>query len=106
MATITPIPASANTTVTFAAASAGGDTIACGSAQRTVLMIRNASGSAITVTLTAVNACSQGVLHNVIVSCAVGDTDIAIPTATLTSQGNCAITYSATTSITVAAVTN
>jgi hypothetical protein len=105
MATITPFAASANAAVTFAAASGGGDTIAVGSAQRCTFIVRNASGSSITATLAAVNACSQGVLHNVVVTCAIGDTDILIPASCITSTGTCGVTYSAVTSITVAAVT-
>lgn len=104
MATITPTASSGNTALTYQAASAGGDTVATGTSQRTVLMVRNASGASINVTLTAVNACDQGFLHNVIVACAVGDTEIFIPPNCETSAGNCAVTYSATTSITVAAV--
>lgn len=106
MAVVTPVAASSNTAVTYAAASAGGDTVTVGSSQRCTFIVRNASGSSITVTFTAVNACNQGFLHNTVVTCAVGDTEIAVPATAITATGTAAVTYSSATSITVAAVTN
>lgn len=103
MATITPVSAGSNAIYTYAAATSGGDTLATASAQRTVLLVRNA-GSSMTVTLTAVNTCSQGVLHNVVVTCAVGDTEISIPANVKNTDGTVAVTYSSVTSVTVAAV--
>ena len=105
MATITPISAGGNTAVTYAAASAGGDVVATGTSSRTVFLVRNA-GSSITVTLTAVNACSQGVLHNVVITCPAGDTEILIPPNCETTTGNCSVTYSSVTSVTIAAINN
>lgn len=105
MAVVNPVAASGNTAVTYTAASGGGDTVAVGSSQRCTFIVRNASGSSITVTLVAVNACSQGFLHNTVVTCAVGDTEIAIPTSAI-SAGSASVTYSLATSITVAAVTS
>lgn len=105
MATITAQPASSNTAVTYTAASAGGDTIAAGTAQRVTVLVRNASAAAITATLTAVNACSQGFLHNIAITCAVGDTEVAVPSAAVTTSGTVGITYSASASVTVAAIT-
>lgn len=112
MAVITPQAGSVRTGVTPAAASAGGDTLAMGSAQRCILNVVNASGSAITVTLTAVQTCSEGFLHNVTVTCAANKTtpigvaqnDGATQNC-IDQNGNVAITYSATTSVTVYAVT-
>jgi hypothetical protein len=104
MATIAAQAATTNAALTYAAATAGGDTIAGGSAQRTTLFVRNAGGASITTTLTAVNACSQGFLHNVVVTCAIGDTEIALPAAAQSAAGNYGLTYSAVTSVTVAAV--
>jgi len=103
MATITAQAASTNAALTYAAATSGGDTIAGGSAQRTTLFVRNA-GSSITLTITAVNACNQGFLHNVVVTCGVGDTEVALPASCETSTGSFGLTYSAVASVTVAAV--
>jgi hypothetical protein len=103
VATITAVPATGNTALTYTAATAGGDTISGGSAQRTTLLVRN-GGATITLTIVAVNACSQGFLHNVIVTCAGGDTDIALPANAETAAGNYALTYSSVTTVTVAAV--
>jgi hypothetical protein len=103
MANITAQAASANAALTYTAASGGGDTIVTGSAQRTTLFVRN-GGSSITLTITAVNACNQGFLHNVIVTCAAGDTEIYLPQNCETTGGNFGITYSAVTSVTIAAV--
>ena len=103
MATINAQASTANAAITYTAAAAGGDTIAGGSAQRTTLLVRN-GGATITLTIVAVNACSQGFLHNTLVTCAGGDTEIALPANCETASGNYAITYSAVTSLTVAAV--
>ena len=104
MATITAQAASTNAALAYTAAAGGGDTIAGGSAQRTILFVRNASAAAITVTLTAVNACNQGFLHNIVITCGVGDTEIALPANCATTAGNYGITYSAVVTVTVAAV--
>ena len=104
MAVITAQPANAGAALAYAAAAAGGDTITAGSAQRTTLLVRN-GGASITVTLTAVNACSQGFLHNVIVTVPTGDSEIALPAACLTAAGNCGVTYSAVLTVTIAAIT-
>jgi hypothetical protein len=109
MATITPITTS-GTALTYAAASAGGDTVAFGSTTNRHILVRNGSGSSITVTLTALSACNQGVLHNQVVTCPVGDT-LIVPSSSVVdsggttpaNRGNVALTYSATTSVTVAA---
>lgn len=103
MAVITAQPATGNTALAYTAAAAGGDTIAGGSAQRTTLLVRN-GGASITVTLVAVNACSQGFLHNVLVTVPTGDTEIALPTSCETAAGSYAVTYSSVTTVTVAAI--
>jgi hypothetical protein len=103
MATITAQAASTNAALTYTAAAGGGDTIAGGSAQRTTLLVKN-GGSTITLTITAVNACSQGFLHNTIVSCLAGDTEIALPTNCATAAGNYGVTYSGVVTVTVAAI--
>jgi len=106
MAVITAQASAANATLTYDAATATGDTIAVGSAQRSTLLVRNASAAPVTITLAAVAPCSQGFLHSTQANCAVGDTEVAIPTATVTAAGNVGITYSAATSVTIAAVTS
>lgn len=103
MATITAQASTANTALTYTAANAGGDSIAGASAQRTTLFVRN-GGSTITLTITAVNACNQGFLHNVVVSCLAGDTEVALPSNCETTAGAYGLTYSAVTSVTIAAV--
>lgn len=108
MATITPVSASsAGATITFAAASVGGDSVAVGSAARCSLLVRNASGGSINVTLAGAITCSQGSLHNAVVACAVGDTHILLPAQAITVPAhNVGVTYSAVTSVTVAAVSS
>ena len=111
MATITPTAlTTAGVQPTFAAATGGGDTVAVGSNvyAKTTLIVRNGGASPITVTLTAVNACNQGSLHNVTVSCPNGqDTDIVLlPQVINLTTGNVAVGYSAVTSVTVAAIYN
>lgn len=106
MATITPVSGVASgTALTYAAASAGGDTIAVGANPSVSLLVRNA-GSSITVTLAGAINCSQGQLHNQVVTCPVGDTDILIPAHCVDSNGHCAVTYSGVTSVTIAAIIN
>jgi len=106
MANIQAQATSANTTLTYAAASAGGDVVVLGSAQRATLLVRNGGTAPITATFAAVSACSQGFLHNTVVTCAVGDTEVAVPQVAITPTGTASVTYSAATSVTVAAVTN
>ncbi len=106
MATITPVSASsAGAAVTYAAATSGGDTVAVGNAAHCVLLVRNAGGSSITVTLAGAITCSQGSLHSLAVTCAVGDTHILLPAQAITIPAhNVGVTYSTATSVTVAAV--
>lgn len=105
MATLTPLAVStAATLVTYAAATAGGDTVAVGALTGVVLKVRNASGGSITVTIAGQIVCSQGTTHNTVATCAVGDTEIVIPPQCVNASGNATITYSASTSVTVAAL--
>jgi len=106
MAVITAQASAANALLAYAAATAGGDTVAIGSAQRGTVLVRNAGTAAVTVTVTAVNACSQGVPHNTVVTCPVGDTEFAATSNYVNAAGNVALTYSAVASVTVAAVTS
>ena len=105
MATITPVPTSSvGALVPFAAASGGGDTLV-NATPDTILLVRNAGGSAITVTLTGVVSCSQGSTHDKTYSCAVGDTRIKTPTQCIDPDtGHVAVGYSAVTSVDVAAI--
>lgn len=107
MATITP-SSSSGSAVTFATATAGGDTIAFGYATRPVILVQNGSAASITVTLTGVNPCSLNFLHNQVVTCPVGTTEIvpgpAVIDQTSANHGNVGITYSAAASVTVGAV--
>jgi hypothetical protein len=103
MATITAQAASTNGALAYTAATSGGDTIAAGTAQRTTLLVRN-GGSTITLTITAVNACSGGFLHNTVISCLAGDTEIILPAVAQTTAGNYGLTYSSVTSVTIAAI--
>jgi hypothetical protein len=105
MATITPVATStAGAVLPYAAASGGGDTLACGlTAAEVVLNVRN-GGSSITVTLAGAVPCSQGSLHNKVFTVAAGDEEIVIPAQCINpTNGNVAITYSSVTSVTVAA---
>lgn len=108
MATITPASGS-GAAEAFAAASGGGDVVACGTATRPVIQINNASGSAVTVTLAAKQACNQGSLHNQVVSCPAGQVTNIVPQpqvidAAAATYGQVSLTYSATASVTVGAV--
>jgi hypothetical protein len=105
MATITAQSAASNSALAYVAAAGGGDTISFATAQRAVIFVRN-GGSSITLTMTAAQTCSQGFLHNVVTTCAAGDTEILIPPACISATGTCAVTYSSVTSVTVAAVTS
>ena len=104
MATITPTAAvAAGSSVGFAPASAGGDSVVVGSNAVTFL-VRNAGGASINVTFAGAIQCSQGSTHNTVVACPVGDTKIRIPAQAVNADtGLAAVTYAATASITVAA---
>lgn len=91
---------------TMAAASAGGDTFL--NDGNTLLSVKNGGGSSITVTVNSVAPCSQGFDHDLVVSLAAGS-EITFPKLDPyrfndLSTGLVSVTYSAVTSLTVAAV--
>ena len=99
-AAITP----AGTDPAFVAATGAGDKVVPG--DTTYLHVKNASGVSVTVTITAVGLCSQGSPHNsVVVVPTVSDRIIGPITSRFAavSDGLAAVTYSAVTSVTVAA---
>jgi hypothetical protein len=102
------ITSSTGTTITYQAASAGGDVVTVGltGLSGVVLRLRNGSGSAITVTLAGSTVCSQGSTHNtVITAAATADTEVYIPSVCVNaSTGNVAVSYSGVTTLTVAAI--
>jgi hypothetical protein len=99
----------AGTVVTFAAATGGGDAMACGSGM--MLRVNNGGGSPITVTL-AIPSGSSGWPNVAYTSTAISVTNgtirdigpIAAPIYQDPTTGLCTITYSGVTSVTVAAV--
>lgn len=107
MSTLTPVSASQTGTISYVAAGAGGDSIFVGSRSSVALVVRNASAGSVTATLAGVAACSQGTVHTFPTVCAVGDTEINVPVYCVNpSTGLASVTYSATASVTVAAVSN
>jgi hypothetical protein len=96
----------AGTNATYANAAAGGDKVACG--DRTFLHVKNGSASPVTVTLTSTGAIRGQTVSNVTVSVpASGDRFIGPIARELfagASDGLCAVGYSATTTVTVAAL--
>ena len=90
----------------FTPAGVGGDTFTTDG--RTQLRVKNASGSAITVTVVSPQKCNQGVNHNLVVSVPAGETREIGPIEktrfTNTTSGRVSVTYSSVTSVTVAVV--
>lgn len=108
MATLTAQSATAigGRTITFAAASAGGDKVAPGN--NVYLLVKNGSTAAITVTLDATGLVFNGAaVPDTAVTVGVGADAIVPVTADYrnTTDGLAAITYSAVTTVTVAALT-
>lgn len=104
MATITPVATgtAVGVAVSYVSAAGGGDSIA--SASGAILKVRN-GGSSITLTLVGAVNCSQGHLHDEVITCGVGDTEIEIPAHCVHADtGACSVTYSSVTSVTIAAV--
>lgn len=104
MATLTPASLGATgADLTMAAATSGGDSIA--SAEGAVLLVTNGDASSKTVTFTGSVECSQGSTHDEAVVVAAGKTrPIPVPSrAVSATDGTAAVTYSAVTSVTVAA---
>lgn len=91
------------TQIAFAAAAGGGDTVAYAPARK--LLVNNGDASPVTVTV-SVNATIAGVtVPDLDVVCAAGEiTGILLDARQADANGIIAISYSAVTSITVAAV--
>jgi hypothetical protein len=90
---------------TFVAASAGGDTLPAG--DHIGLRVKNGSGGSITVTIAGSVPCSQGFTHSTAVTVAAGADTIIEPLPANRygdSTGTVTVTYSAVTSVTVAAI--
>lgn len=106
MATLTvQVPASGGTALSFTAADGDGDEYA--NTGREVLVVNNASASAIDVTIAQQSACSQGLsspTHDVVTSVAAGTVEYLPPVARRynDADGNVQVSYSDTTSVTVA----
>ncbi|HZC51764.1 MAG TPA: hypothetical protein VE441_04605, partial [Mycobacterium sp.] len=104
MANLTPvaITSDGSQALTLAAATGGGDTVInVTSARQVFLLVNNGGGSPITVTLTSVVACNQGVTHNPTFSVTNGtQKPIPIPGQCINTSGQVAIAYSAVTSVT------
>lgn len=105
MATINPtVITEAGVSVTFAAASSGGDTVKAASGRRVTFHVNNASAASVDVTFAAKVKCSNGFLHDVTVPCAVGNTEVEVPARCVDPSAlTIAVSYSATSSVTVAA---
>lgn len=90
----------------YVAAGASGDTFANNG--RTYLHVKNASASAVTVTIDSIAPCNQGFDHNLTVSVpAAGERMIGTfdPSRFNNDSSITTVTYSAATSVTVAAIT-
>jgi hypothetical protein len=71
---------------------------------KTFLYVKNASGSGITVTVASVTPCNQGTTHNLTFTVAATTGDEIVGPFDVNRFGvTCTVTYSATTSVTVAA---
>ena len=105
MATLTTAAiTAAGTDPAFVAANGAGDKVVPG--DTTYLHVKNASGVSVTVTITAVGLCSQGSTHNSVVAVPAGADRVIGPIGSrfaAVSDGLAAVTYSAVTSVTVAA---
>ena len=106
MALLSTQSLAAGGTVTYVAATAGGDTIT-GRSTGSTLVVRNAGTAAVTVTIAGVSICNQGFMHSQVVNCPVGDTEIPVQPWTVNgTTGVASITYSAVVSVTVGAISN
>jgi hypothetical protein len=91
----------------FAAASAGGDTMAVG--EDVALYVKNASGAPVTVTIASPGVCNQGGNHPLVVSVPAAGERLIGPLTPAYRFGDpvtglVSITYSSATSVTVAAI--
>lgn len=93
---------SAGLTPAYVAAAAGGDTFA--NDGRQMLHVKNGGGAPITVTVTAINKCNHGSLHNYVVSVTNAQERMIGPFPVAQFGDAPAITYSAVTTVTVAAI--
>jgi hypothetical protein len=108
MATINPQTGTGNA-LTYAAATAGGDTVAFGTASRPVILVKNGDTSSHTVTLAGKATCNQGFTHSVAYTVAAGaEVEILPPPNTVdtasATRGQVSLTYDAVTSVSVAAL--
>lgn len=90
---------------TYVAASAGGDEFSNNG--RVVLHVKNGGAAEITVTVISAKTCNQGFQHNITVAVAAGSDKMIGPFAPErfnNDAGRVAVTYSAVTSVTVAAL--
>lgn len=105
MATLNPVnPGITGSTLPYVAASAGGDSVVVGS--NVYIFVRNTSGATVTVTLvTPGNEFNNQPIPDTAVTVPAA-TDVVIPIENQYKNGigNCAITYSAVTSVSVAAL--
>ena len=106
MATLTVQTSTADSPLvpSFVAASAGGDQVK--NSGRVVINVANGGASSITVTFTAQKACNQGFTHNASATVAAGATERIGPFDTYRFNDGSGLlnwTYSAVTSVTVAA---
>lgn len=90
-------------TYSLTAAGVSGDTIPAG--DHAFLAVANGSGSSITVTITSVQTCSQGGTHNLVVTVGAGATKLIGPLPSSRFSDPVAVSYSATTSVTVGGFT-
>lgn len=86
----------------YSAATAGGDTFF--NDGNTVLHVKNADATSKTVTINSVTQCSFGFDHDVVVAVPAGEERVIGPFSTSRFGANPEVTYSAVTSVTVAAV--
>lgn len=89
-------------TVSMVAATAGGDTFP--NDGYTFLQVKNDDASEKTITIGAVRACNHGFMHDATVAIAAGDTKVIGPFPVERFGGTPDITYSAVTSVTIAAI--
>jgi hypothetical protein len=103
--TVQKIALAASLTPTFASAAAAGDTFV--NDGRTFVYAKNASGSAITITVDSLVNCSQGHDHNITITVPGNSEELCgpFPPSRFNSAANAvAMTYSAHTDLTVAAI--
>jgi hypothetical protein len=90
--------------LTYTAASAGGDAVVA--PEGSYLHIKNDSGASITATVNSISACNQGFDHNLVITVPAGANRVLGPLTKrfINGAGKVEVTYSAVTSVTVAAL--